>query len=558
MDGLMMDYQLNTPAMLRRAETLHARKSIVSRNVDRSLHRYTYAECVARARRLSVALATLGLRKGDRVASFCWNHYRHLEAYYAVPASGLVLHTLNIRLHPDELAYIANHAGDRAAIVDASLWPAFEKFRDRVPFEHVIVVGDDGRVPPGTLDYDTLIAVTDATGFDFPDVPENSAGVMCYTSGTTGKPKGVVYSHRALALHSLGASLADTFGTRERDVMLAVVPMFHANAWGTPFSCALLGSAQVLPGAHLDPKSIVELLATERVTITAGVPTIWFGILQYLDAHPGEYDLSALHTMLVGGAAIPEAVIRAFQDRHGLRVVHAWGMTEMTPMGSVATLTSELLDAPSDVQFAYRAKQGPPVPFVEARARSEQGLIPWDGQTMGELEVRGPWVARAYYQAPDSVDRFTDDGWFRTGDVVTIERNGYITIQDRAKDLVKSGGEWISSVALESALAAHPDIAECVVIGIPHPRWDERPMAVVVPREGRSPTLESIHTLLAPQFAKWWLPDAVVTVPAIPKTGTGKYMKHVLRDQFREYYQGVIETLGESGEVIARAPASPG
>jgi fatty-acyl-CoA synthase len=361
---------------------------------------------------------------------------------------------------------------------------------------------------------------------------------MCYTSGTTGRPKGVVYSHRALVLHSLGSALPDCLDLSESDTVLAVVPMFHANAWGLPFSCALVGASQVLPGPYLDPASLVELFESRRVTVSAGVPTIWHGLLKYLDANPGR-DLSALRQLIVGGAAIPEATIRAFETRHGLRVVHAWGMTETTPLGSVSRVPSELADAPADDQYAWRATQGRPAPLVEVRARGDAGLVPWDGKTMGELEVRGPWVAAAYYESPESAGRWTSDGWFRTGDVVTIGPTGNITIQDRAKDLVKSGGEWISTVALESALLGHVAVAEAVVVAVPHADWSERPLAVVVPKPGCRPTIDELRAHLAPRFAKWWLPDAVVLVESLPKTGTGKYMKHQVRDAHKAHYSAL-------------------
>ena len=532
MDGLMMDYQLTIPAILRRAETLFAGKPIVSRRVDRTLHRYTYGECLDRARRLGVALRQLGVRRGDRVATLCWNHHRHLEAYYGVPWSGAVVHTLNLRLHPDDLAYIATHAGDRVIIVDKVLWPLLEKFLLRAPFEHVVVVADDGQVPEGTLDYETLLAGVSATPDEFPEPDERQAAAMCFTSGTTGRPKGVVYTHRAIALHSLASALAGTLDVRESDRLLSVVPMFHANAWGLPFTCALVGATQLYPGPHLDPKSLVELYEGERVTVTAGVPTIWLGLLQLLDANPGAYDLSALRTLIVGGAAVPEAVIRGFQERHGLRVVHAWGMTELTPLGSVSTLTDELRQAPEDVQYRYRAKQGLPAPFVEVRARGAERLVPWDGTSMGELEVRGPWVASAYYDAPEAADRFTDDGWFRTGDIVSIDARGYIELRDRAKDVIKSGGEWISSVALESALMGHPRVAEAAVIAVPHPKWQEVPLAAVVLKPGESTTPAELLAYLEPRFPRWWLPSTIDIVAEIPRTSAGKFNKRALRERY--------------------------
>ena len=535
MDGLMMDYALTITAMLRRTESMFGHKEIVSRRADRTIERSTYALALGRARRLASALQRLGVGRGDRVATLCWNHLRHLEAYFGVPCSGAILHTLNIRLHIDELSYIATHGGDVAVIVDQSLVPLVEQLRKSVPFRHVIVVRDnpDTSLPEGAIDYEDLVASGDPS-YQYPDLPESEAAMMCYTSGTTGRPKGVLYSHRSVCLHTLGTLIADVTAITERDTVLAVVPMFHANAWGLPFTAAVSGARQVMPGPHLDPASLVELFERERVTMAAGVPTIWIGILQYLDANPTKHDLTPLRRMLVGGAAVPEPLIRAFQDRHGLYIVQGWGMTETSPVGSVSKVTSELESASSDAQFAYRAKAGLPLPFVEIRARRDDGrLAAWDGETMGELEVRGPWVARAYYNSPDSADRFTDDGWFRTGDIASIDVRGCITIQDRSKDLVKSGGEWISSVALEGALLSHQDVAEAVVIAVPHEKWDERPVAVIVPRAGRAPTLESVRAHLAPHFAKWWLPDDVILVDSIPRSGTGKYLKSVLRERFR-------------------------
>ena len=536
MHGLMMDVPLSIPLLLRRTETLFGHKTLVSRRADRSLERRTYGEVLRRARGLAAGLASLGIKPGDRVATFCWNHSRHLEAYYGIPASGAVLHTLNIRLHPDELAYIITHAGDAAVIVDKVLWPAFAAVLPRLADIRVIVIGADGDLPPGTIDYEQL--VTTLTPPDaLADVDERAAAMMCYTSGTTGRSKGVLYSHRSMVLHALNLALPDCLGLRESDVVLAVVPMFHVNAWGLPFTCAMLGATQVLPGPCLDAASLVELFEAERVTLAAGVPTIWHGVLNYLDEHPG-HDLSSLRTMVVGGAAIPESTIRAFDQRHGLHIVHAWGMTETSPLGSISRVPADLHSASSDDQYAWRATQGRPAPMVEIRARSDAGLVAWDGATMGELEVRGPWVAAAYYPGDVAVDRWTEDGWFRTGDIVTIAPTGCVTIQDRAKDLVKSGGEWISTVALESALIGHPSVSEVVVVAVPHPQWGERPLAVIVPAAGCTPTIEDLRAHLAPHFAKWWLPDAVVCVERLPKTGTGKYQKHEVRAMFREHLSG--------------------
>ncbi|HEY4216517.1 MAG TPA: long-chain fatty acid--CoA ligase [Gemmatimonadaceae bacterium] len=535
MRGLMMDFPLTIPAMVRRAEQMHPSKAIVSRRPDRSLHRTTYAECLTRARRLASALQSLGVRPSDRVATLCWNHHQHFEAYVAVPCMGAVLHTLNLRLHAAELEYIVNHAGDRVVIVDRSLLPLLEQFRARTQLEHVIVVDGGNDLPVGAHDYETLIA--GAADVPFADVlDENIAAAMCYTSGTTGRPKGVVYSHRSTVLHSLTTALWDVDLARERDVILPVVPMFHANAWGLPFTCLLVGATLVLPGAFLDAESLLELMSTEQVTVSAGVPTIWLAILHALDAAPERYDLSAIRVLNAGGASVPEALIRAFHERHGITVVQGWGMTETSPVGSLATLTGELEDADSDTQYRVRATAGRLLPFVEGRVRAEDGIAPWDGGTMGELEVRGPWVAAAYYDAPGSEDRFTADGWFKTGDIATIDSHGYLTIRDRAKDLIKSGGEWISSVALENALMKHPAIAEAAVVGLRHPTWDERPLALVVCRDGASCTAEDLSGHLSNEFKKFWIPSAFEFVSAIPRTSVGKVNKLALRDQYREYF----------------------
>ncbi|MBC7788787.1 MAG: long-chain fatty acid--CoA ligase [Anaerolineae bacterium] len=533
MQGLIMDYQLTIPAILRRAEQLFGDREIVSRQPDRSIQRYTYGDCIRRARKLGVALKSLGVGRGDRVATLCWNHYRHLEAYYGIPSSGAVVHTLNLRLHPDDLAYVANHAGDTVVIVDKVLLGLLEKFRERAPFKHVIVAGDGSDVPDGMLDYEVLLSSVQNSDDESPEIDERAAAVMCYTSGTTGRPKGVLYSHRAIALHTLASALTMTLDIREADTVLAVVPMFHANAWGLPFTCAMVGAKQVCPGPHLDPKSLLELFESERVTISAGVPTIWLGLLQALDAEPRKYDLSAMRKLIVGGAAVPESMIRGFQERHGLSIVHAWGMTEMAPLGTVANLSSDMAKESKDTQYALRAKQGLPAPFVEIRARGEDGLVEWNGNSMGELEVRGPWVANGYYDASDSGDRFTEDGWFKTGDIVSIDAKGFVEIRDRAKDLIKSGGEWISSVALENALMGHPAVAEAAVVAAPHPKWQECPVAVVVLKSGQSARPEDLTTHLAQSFPRWWLPHTIEMVAEIPRTSAGKVQKSALRERFK-------------------------
>ena len=534
MNGLMMDYPLTLSTIFRRAESLFGRREIAWRGADKSIRRHTYSGFAQRARRLSQALLDLGIRPGDRVATLGWNHGPHLEAYFGIPLIGAVLHTLNLRLHPEELAYIVNHAADRAVLVDESLLPLWEQVRPRVNVPTVILVSASKPVADGYLEYEALIAKAEPVG-DLPDPDERAAAAMCYTTGTTGNPKGVLYTHRSIVLHTLGLSLDSVMGIRESDIVTPVVPMFHANAWGMPFSAVMVGATLVMPGPHLDPESLVDLFQRERVTLTGGVPTIWMGVLQFLDANPGKYDLSAIRAMYVGGSAVPQALIEAFDRRYGLRIVQAWGMTEMAPLGTVAHLPGEMAGATDEAKFAYRAKQGRPAPLVEIRARNEEGLVPWDGRTMGELEVRGAWVASSYYNNAESADRFTADGWFRTGDIATIDADATIQIQDRSKDLIKSGGEWISSVALECALMGHPAVAEAAVIPVMHPKWSERPLAAVVLKAGASASPGDLRAFLATQFPKFWLPDAFEFIDAIPRTSAGKFKKSELRERFKDY-----------------------
>ena len=535
LEGLAQDFQLTLPYILRRAEQLYGYREIVTRRPDKSFHRHTFADFVSRSKKLAVALGGLGLEPGDRVGTLGWNTYQHLEAYFGVPSSGAVLHTLNPRLHEDDLTYIADHAGDRVMLVDETLVPVWEKFGERTGVEHAVVVTEGSDVPDGMISYEDLIGDADEDAFEYPNFDERQAAALCYTSGTTGRPKGALYSHRSTVLHSMMASMGNTFAISEGDCILPVVPMFHVNAWGLPFASVLVGARLMMPGPHLDPASLLEELDQEGVTLTAGVPTVFLALLEALDAEPEKYDLSKLRAMVIGGSAVPKGVIRAYQEQHGINVVHAWGMTEMSPIGSVANLTSQMKELPEEEQLDYKAKQGYPVPFVEIRARDEEGFVPWDGETMGELEVRGPWVARSYYEAPEGDDKFTDDGWFTTGDVVTIDQYGFIKITDRSKDLIKSGGEWISSVELENALMAHPAVSQAAVIAIPHEKWDERPLAAIVLVEGESATEEDLQAHLEADFAKFWLPDAYEFVESIPMTATGKFQKLKLREQFECY-----------------------
>jgi fatty-acyl-CoA synthase len=526
--GLMMDdFQLSLRVLVERGEHFGANRTVASRRPDGSVERTTMGECARRARRLAGALRTLGIGDGDRVATLLWNQVEHLELYFAVPLMGAVIHTLNPRLHPDDLSYIAADAGDRVIVVDETV----QHLLDSIDwsFEHVIVVSQSGNVPGSRIDYESLLA--SAQPISWPALDERRAAAMCHTSGTTGRPKGVVYSHRALVLHSLVAAMPDVHGASRRDVILPAVPMFHVNAWGLPYTAALAGAALVLPGPRLDPVSTLDLLESEHVTFTAGVPTVWMSILDALDAEPARWDLRALQRVSLGGAPAPISLQEGL-DRHQLSVVQGWGMTETSPVGTMCHLPSELDAASPTEQYAYRARQGVAVPFVELRARGEDGeLIPWDDDAMGELEVRGPWVAAGYH-GDEGADKFTEDGWFRTGDVVRIDQRGSIRICDRSKDLVKSGGEWISSVDLENRLMAHHAVAEAAVIAIPDERWGERPLAAVVLRDGMEASPEELREHLGSDFAKWQLPERIEFVATIPRTATGKFKKTELRQQF--------------------------
>jgi fatty-acyl-CoA synthase len=532
-EGLMMDdYPLSLTAVVERAERFSAARKVVYRRPDGSVGRTTFGACGDRSRRLGAALGALGIEAGDPVATLLWNQPEHLELYFAVPSMGAVIHTLNPRLHPDELSFIVDDAEDRAIVVDESLLDVFETFHGARDFDHVIVVQrSDGAFADGYHDYESLIAA--AEPMQWPEVNERAAAAICYTSGTTGQPKGVVYSHRSLVLHSLVGALPDVKDISARDTLLPVVPMFHANTWGLAYTATMIGAELVLPGPKLDAVSLLDLLADERVTVTAGVPTVWMAVLQALDAEPDRWDLSALRQLVVGGSAAPQSMLRGF-DRHGLTIVHAWGMTETSPLGSVCRLPLDLDAAPEQERYDYRGRQGTALPFLEIRARNDDGeLIPWDDEAMGELEVRGPWVARAYHGGRGE-EKFTDDGWFQTGDVVNINSVGCIRICDRSKDLVKSGGEWISSVDLENSLMAHPAVAEAAVIAIPDERWGERPLAVVVIREGAEAGPEELRDHLGLQYAKWQLPDRFEFIDEIPRTATGKFKKTELRGRFAQ------------------------
>jgi fatty-acyl-CoA synthase len=535
MQGLMQDYPLTLPHLFHRAERLFPAKEVVTAT-PAGVERLPYGQWAERTRRLGGVLDTLGIADDGRVGTFAWNSARHLELYFAAPCTGRVLHTLNIRLFPDQLTYIVNHAEDEVVFVDRSLlallWPLVGGF---TTVRHYVVMDDGkGEVPddPRIVDYEALLAEAKPVEFHVDD--ERRAASMCYTSGTTGNPKGVVYSHRSTFLHTMGSMLADAIGIRESDVVLPVVPMFHANAWGLAHAGVAAGATLVMPGADLSPPAIAGLIESERVTVAAGVPTIWMGVLPELEGR----DTSSLRAIPCGGSAVPRALSEAYRAKVGLPIMQAWGMTETSPVCTVGRIKSTLERVLSDEEKAdVRTSVGYVVPGVEFRV-VEPGTtnpLPWDGEHSGELQVAGPWIAATYYNDDRAGDSFTADGWLRTGDVARVDPEGYIYLVDRTKDLVKSGGEWISSVELENEIMAHPKVAEAAVIGVPHPKWSERPLACVVCKPGETLAKEELLAFLEPRVARWWLPDDVVFIDEVPKTSVGKFSKKTLRDRFADY-----------------------
>lgn len=530
----MMNTQLTLTSMIKHTEMYFPKKEIISRT-HAGVQTFTYKEIISRMKKLATVLTNLGIEKGDRVGTLAWNHHRHLEAYFAVPNIGAVLHTINIRLPEAHLLYIINHAEDKVLLIDEDLLPIIEKIQDRLEtVEAFIIMSDKETLPAANLEkiysYEALVNQVEETDIFAQDIQETDIAGLCYTSGTTGKPKGVVYTHRGIFLHSMALGMADTVGLSEADIAMPVVPMFHVNAWGVPFAATWLGSKQVLPGPAPTPQILAELIEENEVTITAGVPTIWLGLLQELEK--GSYNLNSLRAVLCGGSAAPKGLIRAFESKHGIPFVHAYGMTETTPLATVSRLKSYQSNLSESEKLDLRAKQGMVVPGLEVKVINENGEVKADGNEMGELLIRGPWIADGYYKDERNRDAF-HDGWLHTGDVVTIDEEGTIKIVDRTKDLIKSGGEWISSVDLENAIMAHDAVLEAAVIAIPDPKWQERPVACVVLKDNHTVTKEEILAFLSPQFAKWWLPDEVLFLNEIPKTSVGKFLKSALREQVR-------------------------
>ena len=531
MDGLMMEYPLTLDRIIEHASRLFNHKLIHTRQPDGSMHAYTYADLHRRSRKLASALARLGIEAGDRVGTFAWNHYQHLEMYFGIPGCGAVCHTLNVRLFPAQLAYIVNHAEDRVVFIDASTLPLYERVANEVGcVEHYVLVNaprDIETTLPNVRHYEDLLEEGDE-GFAWRSTDERMAMGLCYTSGTTGDPKGALYSHRSMFLHTLGENQAMGLGLTETDVVLPVVPQFHAMAWGLPYACTLAGAEVVMPGPNLQPAALAELIDTYQVTVAAGVPSIWNGLYHHLKTNPR--DLSCLRALVVGGSAMPRALIEGFERDFGVNVVHAWGMTELSPLGSVSKLQRRHHDLSEAEQWDVKARQGTPLGGVELRIVDDAGApLPWDGATMGELQARGPWVIRSYFKRDPTPEHFTEDGWFRTGDVATIMPDGYLTITDRTKDLVKSGGEWISTVALESALMAHDEVLEAAVIAVPDEKWSERPLAVVVRTSDGGVSGDDLRQFLTSRFAKFEIPDRFLFAGELPKTSVGKFDKKVLR-----------------------------
>jgi fatty-acyl-CoA synthase len=534
--GLMQDWQLLCHRVIDHAATHHANRMVVSRSVEGATHATNYADLRARALKVAQRLERDGVRIGDRVATLAWNTWRHLEAWYGITGIGAIYHTVNPRLFAEQIVWVINHAEDRMVLADLTFVPLLEQLADKLPnIERYIVLTDAAHMPQTTLRnavaYETWIAEADGD-FAWKSFDENTAAGMCYTSGTTGNPRGVVYSHRSNLLLALTANGPDAFGLSSRDTVMPVVPLFHANGWSIAFSAPMAGASLVMPGMRLDGASIHDMLTTYKVSCTAAVPTVWLMLLQHLEATGAK--LPHLKRVVIGGSACPRVIAQKFQDVYGVEVIHAWGMTEMSPLGSLCTLKPEYASLTGDAKLDVQLKQGHPPFVVEMKIEDDAGqAVPWDGKSFGRLMVRGPAVARAYYK--DDSDILDDDGFFDTGDVATIDPYGYMQVTDRSKDVIKSGGEWISSIDLENLAVGHPKVAEAAVIGIRHPKWDERPLLVIVTKKGESIDKDDILGYMRGKVANWWIPDDVAFVDEIPHTATGKIQKTTLRERFKDY-----------------------
>jgi len=542
--GLMQDWPLLMQRVIDHAATFHAERKVITRSVEGPMHVTDYAQVRARALKVAQRLEKDGIKLGDRVATLAWNTWRHLEAWYGITGIGAIYHTVNPRLFPEQIVWIVNHAQDRVMLTDLTFVPLLEKIADKLPtIERYIVLTDAGHMPQTSLKnavaYEDWIAEVDGD-FAWAEFDEKTAAGMCYTSGTTGHPKGVLYSHRSNVLHSMMAMAPDAMNCSSHDVILPVVPMFHANCWGLALTAPMVGATLVMPGAKMDGASIYELLDTYQVTFTAAVPTVWLMLLQDLEKTGGR--LPHLKRVVIGGSACPRAMIKTFQDVYDVDVIHAWGMTEMSPLGSLCSLKPEHAELKGEARLDVQMKQGHPPFGVDMKITDDAGKeLPWDGKTFGRLKVRGPAVAKSYYKG-EGGEVFEADGWFDTGDVATMDMHGYMQITDRAKDVIKSGGEWISTIELENLAVGHPKVAEAAAIGVKHPKWDERPLLVIVLKKGESATREDILAFLQGKVAKWWMPDDVVFVEEIPHTATGKIQKLTLRQRFKDYrLPGVTE-----------------
>ena len=544
--GLMQDWSLLLHRIIDHAANFHGERKVISRSIEGPIHTTDYRQVRARALKVSQRLSKDGIKLGDRVATLAWNTWRHLEAWYGIVGIGAIYHTVNPRLFPDQVIWIINHAEDRVMMTDLTFVPFLEKIADKLPtIERYILLTDAAHMPKTTLKnavaYEDWIAEADGD-FKWASFDENTAAGMCYTSGTTGHPKGVLYSHRSNVLHAYIAALPDSKGICSRDVVMPVVPMFHANCWSLAFSTPMVGATMVMPGAKMDGASIYELLDTFKVSFTAAVPTVWLMLLQDLEKTGRR--LPHLKRVVIGGSACPRAMTKAFQEKYGVEVVHAWGMTEMSPLGSLCTMKPEYASLEGDARLNVQMKQGHPPFGVEMKITDDAGRdLPWDGKTFGRLKVRGPAVAKAYYKG-EGGEAFDKDGWFDTGDVATMDQYGYMQITDRAKDVIKSGGEWISSIDVENLAVGHPKVAEAAVIGISHPKWDERPLLVIVLKKGETVTKEELLEFMQGKIAKWWMPDDVVFVEDIPHTATGKIQKITLRQRFKDYRLPTVESVG--------------